>query len=124
MSQSFGARSGIIESGLINNVNGAVVVELKGADGAAFWLSDAVSLAGLTLVPELRYGNIWKAGVMFTSNQTSNTPITVSATLTSAPNYSFAVPSQGADAIRLRASAITGGSVTLRGRACDIYSIR
>ncbi len=119
MTRSFGALTGAIIPAVIDGVNDACVVELQGAHGAQFWLTGASSLDGLTLVPELRFNDTWVTGAMHVTNQTTAAPIVVSAALNAAPSYAFHVPGQGADAIRLRASAISGGSVTLLGRVSD-----
>lgn len=109
------ANAGRLFTGLIDGVNDAVEIDLAGAPGATFWLQNAASLAGLTLVPEIRFGNQWFTGTMYLSNQTASTPVAVSAALSAVPAYALYVQGLGADAVRLRASAITGGSVTLNG---------
>lgn len=123
MTRSYGAVTAAIESATIDGVNDAVTLELLGAKSAQFWLKDAATLSGLTLVPELRFGDVWVTGAMHVTNQTTAAPIVVSATLAAVPAYAFHVPGQGADAVRLRASAISGGSVTLLGRVSDDESV-
>jgi hypothetical protein len=104
---------------LVDGVNDAVTVPRAAGLSAVFWITAATGLSGLILKPELSYdGTTWFDGVMMTTNNPNvNGSILVSATLAAVPTYAWHVPAQGARLIRLRCTAIAGGSATVKGYA-------
>lgn len=110
----------VVVTETIDGVNDALVVPVAlGTDAVTFWLRSAASLAGLTLVPEVQFetGGPWVTKSYHASNATNLfTLVAVTPALTGVPVYAMTIHCAGAVAVRMRASAITGGSCVLAAK--------
>jgi len=98
-------------------VNDAATFDVLGAAAVGFWVETAASLTGLTLVLEVQMpgSTLWLPRSIRISSSTAHTTfITVTGTLTAAGTALWEGSVEGAARARVRASAITGGSCSLR----------